>query len=62
MKTTPKLTPALQILAREIKEVYRDLSHFEALSIAVQIERNAIIEKAFVLIPEESIPTALEAF
>jgi hypothetical protein len=57
MNTAPQLLPSLQSLAKEIKAVYKDLSHFEALSIAVEVQRNAILRTAFILVPNDGPST-----
>lgn len=54
-------------LTREIKDmvddligIYPDLTSAEALSSALQMERNAMIKRAFVLTKTDYVPTALE--
>jgi hypothetical protein len=56
----PYLTRILEDCAEDIKESYPNLSDYESLMIAVQIQRNVMIERAFVLVSDNSYPTALE--
>lgn len=59
MYTTLSLSPKVSKLADDLKREYK-LSNFEALDIALKIEKNQILERAFVLSDSDGQPTALE--
>lgn len=46
-------------LALDLKEQYK-ISDFEALSLALNVERNEVLSRAFVLTDSDEHPTALE--
>ncbi len=44
----------------DLKSDYKDLSNFEALSIAVRMQRNDILAAAFAVSQSDRAPSALE--
>ncbi|RZK37779.1 MAG: histidine kinase [Pedobacter sp.] len=48
-------------IVKELKSDYPKLSEFELLSLAIQIERNQILENGLVVSSDDSNPTGLEA-
>ena len=48
-------------ITRELKKDYPKLSDFEILSLAIQIERNQILENGLVVSTDDSAPVGLEA-
>jgi len=48
-------------IARQLKEEYPKLSDFEILSLAIQIERNQILENGLVVSSSDKHPSGLEA-
>ncbi len=48
-------------IAKELKEEYSKLSDFEALSLAIQIQRNQILENGLAVSSSDRYPSALEA-
>lgn len=48
-------------IAKLLKMDYPKLSDFELLTLAIQIERNQILENGLVVSRDDSKPTALEA-
>lgn len=48
-------------IAKELKEEYSKLSDFEILSLAIQIQRNQILENGLAVGSSEKYPSALEA-
>ncbi|RYE57755.1 MAG: histidine kinase [Sphingobacteriales bacterium] len=48
-------------IATALKLDYPKLSEFEALTLAIQIERNQLLENGLVISRNDSNPTALEA-
>lgn len=48
-------------IAKDLKEEYSKLSDFEILSLAVQIQRNQIIQSGLVVSSSDKHPSALEA-
>jgi len=59
MYNTLHLTKKVKDLAKELQE-YQGLTAYEALDIALKVERNEILERAFVLSDSDSVPSALE--
>lgn len=50
-----------RILARNLKSEYPKMSDFEILSLAIQIERNQILENGLNVSTNDKSPSALEA-
>ncbi|TDX09016.1 histidine kinase [Flavobacterium sp. S87F.05.LMB.W.Kidney.N] len=48
-------------IAKQLKEEYSKLSDFEILSLAIQIQRNQILENGLVVSSSDKYPSALEA-
>jgi len=48
-------------IAKELKEEYSKLSDFEILSLAIQIQRNQILENGLAVSSSNKFPSALEA-
>lgn len=48
-------------IAKELKENYPKLSDFERLSLAVQIERNNLLENGLNISRSDNYPSSLEA-
>jgi hypothetical protein len=48
-------------IARQLREEYTRLSDFEILSLAIQIERNQILENGLVVSTSDKYPSGLEA-
>jgi hypothetical protein len=48
-------------IARQLKEEYSKLSDFEILSLAIQIQRNQILESGLAVSSSDKYPSALEA-
>ena len=48
-------------VAAGIKKEYPDLSDFEALTLAIELQRNQIIKAAFTVSSSDAYPPALEA-
>lgn len=48
-------------IAKELKEEYSKLSDFEILSLAIQIQRNQILENGLAVSSSDKYPSALEA-
>ncbi|MDQ6471518.1 histidine kinase [Flavobacterium sp. LHD-80] len=48
-------------IAKELKEEYSKLSDFEVLSLAIQIQRNQILENGLVVSSSDKHPVGLEA-
>lgn len=48
-------------IAKDLKEGYPKLSDFEILSLAVQIQRNQIIQNGLVVSASDKYPSGLEA-
>lgn len=48
-------------IAKALKSEYNKLNDFEALSLAIQIERNQLLENGFNVSRSDSHPSALEA-
>jgi hypothetical protein len=48
-------------IAKRLKEEYPKLSDFEILSLAIQIERNQILENGLVVSSSDKHPVGLEA-
>ncbi len=48
-------------IAKRLKEEYSKLSDFETLSLAIQIQRNQIIQSGLVVSSSDKYPSALEA-
>ncbi|KUJ60460.1 histidine kinase [Flavobacteriaceae bacterium CRH] len=48
-------------IAKQLKEEYPKLSDFEILSLAIQIERNQILENELVVSSYDKHPVGLEA-
>ncbi|MND80472.1 hypothetical protein D3C80_722440 [compost metagenome] len=48
-------------IAKQLKEEYSKLSDFEILSIAIQIQRNQILENGLAVSSSDKYPSALEA-
>ena len=48
-------------IAKELKSNYPKLSEYEILSLAIQIERNQILENGLVVSPDDKNPSGLEA-
>ena len=48
-------------IAKQLKEEYSKLSDFEILSLAIQIQRNQILENGLVVSSLNKYPSALEA-
>jgi len=48
-------------IAKQLKEEYPKLSDFEILSLAIQIQRNQILENGLVVSSSDKYPSALEA-
>ncbi|AOC95125.1 hypothetical protein BB050_02002 [Flavobacterium anhuiense] len=48
-------------IAIKLKEEYSKLSDFETLSLAIQIQRNQILENGLVVSSSDKHPSALEA-
>jgi len=48
-------------IAKQLKADYPKLTEFEVLSLAVQIERNEILENGLVVSPDDKNPSGLEA-
>lgn len=59
--TTNVSLTEVQDQAKEIKRVYPQLTDYEALSLAIQYQRNLVLAMAFVLSPTDSYPGALES-
>ena len=57
---SPYFNRDMQDCADIIKEKNPKLSSYESIMIAVQLQRNKMIERAFVLTPDDAYPTALE--
>ena len=54
------VTSDIKDLVKDLQESYK-LTDFEALTVALQAERNSILRKAFVITALDNTPTALEA-
>lgn len=54
------LSTEIKDIVEILMETYPDLTTAEALSLALQMERNAMIKRAFVLTRTDYVPTALE--
>ncbi|MGS4345103.1 histidine kinase [Myroides odoratus] len=50
-----------QVIANKLRLDYPKLSDFEILSLAIQIERNQILENGLVVSTNDSNPSGLEA-
>ncbi|WP_427875354.1 histidine kinase [Flavobacterium sp. MMS24-S5] len=48
-------------IAKQLKDEYSKLSDFEILSLAIQIQRNQILENGLVVSSSDKHPSALEA-
>ena len=48
-------------IAEDLRKTYSELTTFEALTLAIQIERNQLIENAFSVNRNDSNPPSLEA-
>ncbi|NRT13623.1 histidine kinase [Flavobacterium sp. 14A] len=48
-------------IAKELKTDYPKLTEFEVLSLAIQIERNEILENGLVVSSDDKNPSGLEA-
>ncbi|WP_343695765.1 histidine kinase [Flavobacterium sp.] len=48
-------------IAKQLKEEYSKLSDFEILSLAIQIQRNQILENGLAVSSSDKHPSALEA-
>jgi len=48
-------------IARQLREEYTKLSDFEILSLAIQIERNQILENGLVVSTSDKYPSGLES-
>lgn len=48
-------------IANQLKTNYPKISDFETLSLAIQIERNQILENGLVVSPSDENPVGLEA-
>jgi hypothetical protein len=48
-------------IVRELKVNYPKLTEFEILTLAIQIERNEILENGLVVSSKDSEPTGIEA-
>ena len=48
-------------IAKQLREEYTKLSDFEILSLAIQIERNQILENGLVVSTSDKYPRGLEA-
>lgn len=46
---------------KELKEEFPNLNDFELLSLAIQIERNTILENGLVVSSDDKLPSGLEA-
>lgn len=51
---------SLYQIEKELKKEYPNLTEFEALSLAVQIERNEILENGLVVSRTDRVPSGLE--
>nr|QNL31744.1 MAG: hypothetical protein [Bacteriophage sp.] len=59
-QNSPYFGRDIQYCADIVKAKNPDLSTYESIMIAVQLQRNRMIERAFVLTPDDDYPTALE--
>ena len=48
-------------LAKDLKEEYPKLSDYEALTLALKAEQNALLKIGFVISSDDKTPTGLEA-
>ena len=48
-------------IAKQLKKDYSNLTDFEVLTLAIQIERNQILENGFVVSTSDKNPSGLEA-
>jgi hypothetical protein len=53
--------PTISSLVKELRLDYPKLTEFEALQLAVQMQRNEIMRRAFVVGSNDNYPSALEA-
>lgn len=49
------------VIAKQLKKEYSKLSEFEILSLAIQIERNQILENGLVVSSSDAKPSGIEA-
>ena len=48
-------------IAKDFTENFPEMTNYEAWSLAIQIQRNQILENGFVVSTNDSVPSALEA-
>lgn len=51
----------LNELASEFKAQHKELTEYESLRLAIELQRNQILQQAFVIHSEDKHPTGLEA-
>lgn len=48
-------------ISKQLKQDYPELTTYESLALAIQIERNQLLENGFVISTADTHPTGLEA-